>query len=335
MSAPADGRGGGAERRAAGRSKAPAAKSNMGYVRVDRQLLDWEWYKDQNTFRVFMHLILKANWKEGRFQGVEVPRGSLITSYANLASELGLTVRNVRTAIEHLKMTGEVTSTKHAKFSLFTVKNYDLYQSDDKQVTSNRQASDKQSTTIEKGKKERNKKDDLKHNVVQPENGKESIWSAEDVQFFVFDESMLESDDADQEEVGYIDFPEEETKDFPGKPVGEVIDHLNQMTGKKFRKNSKEIRKHILRKMDEGYTLDDFKNVINKKTAAWKGTKMEQFLRPSTLFGDHFEEYLNEREVGVVNELPPGGSSRQGTRFSNFTQRQQDFEDLEKKLLGL
>ena len=127
----------------------------MDYVKISRKILEWEWYTDANTKVLFLHILLKANWKDGRFQGVEVPRGSFVTSLQNLAAETGLTVRNVRTALKHLENTGEVTSNRHVKFSVITVKNYDRYQSGDTQATVNRQASDSQVTTIEEGKKER------------------------------------------------------------------------------------------------------------------------------------------------------------------------------------
>ena len=126
----------------------------MDYVKISRKILEWEWYTDANTKVLFLHILLKANWKDGRFQGVEVPRGSFVTSLQNLAAETGLTVRNVRTALKHLENTGEVTSNRHAKFSVITVKNYDRYQSGVTQVTVNRQV-----TTIEEGKNQTKEED--------------------------------------------------------------------------------------------------------------------------------------------------------------------------------
>ena len=95
----------------------------MDYVKISRKILEWEWYKDVNTKVVFFHILLKANWKNGRFQGMEIPRGSFVTSYQSLAEETGLTVMNVRTAIKHLKLTQEITVSQHSKFSVITVKN--------------------------------------------------------------------------------------------------------------------------------------------------------------------------------------------------------------------
>ena len=90
---------------------------------------------------------------------MEIPRGSFVTSYQALAEETGLTVMNVRTAIKHLKLTQEITVSQHSKFSVITVKNYDAYQTANKvannQLTGNQQATNRQLTTIEEGKKER------------------------------------------------------------------------------------------------------------------------------------------------------------------------------------
>lgn len=128
----------------------------VGHIKLDRKILEWEWYSDVNTCRLFTHLLLKANWKDGRFQGNDIPRGSLVTSYNTLAEETGLTVRNVRTALKHLKSTGEVTITRHSKYSVISIKNYCLYQSTDtqanNQLTVNRQSTDSQVTTIEEKK---------------------------------------------------------------------------------------------------------------------------------------------------------------------------------------
>ena len=137
----------------------------MGHIKIDRKILEWEWYSDINTCRLFMHMLLKVNWKDGRFQGITVPRGSMVTSYQTLAAETGLSVRNVRTALEHLKSTGEVTVNRQAKFSVVTIKNYCQYQSGDtvtdNQVTVNRQTTDSQLTTIEEEKEVKKKKENI------------------------------------------------------------------------------------------------------------------------------------------------------------------------------
>ena len=75
-----------------------------------------------------------------------------------------------------------------------------------------------------------------------------------------------------------------------------VIDYLNEKTNRtgreKYNSNSKEIRKYIKARQNEGYTLEDFKQVIDNMTVAWIGTEWEQYLRPRTLFSNKFEDYL-------------------------------------------
>lgn len=131
------------------------------YIKISRTILEWGWYGDINTKVLFLHMLLKANWKDGNFKGTTVPRGSLVSSIKKLSDETSLSEREIRTAISHLKMTGEVTSKSYNKYTVFTVKNYDLYQSsdtqNDRQSTSKRHTNDIQTTTIEEGKKGKRK----------------------------------------------------------------------------------------------------------------------------------------------------------------------------------
>ena len=130
---------------------------NNGYIKLDRKILKWEWYKNINTKIVFIHLLLKANWEEGRFEGEVIPRGSLVASINHIAFEIGLTDNEVRRAIKHLKLTNEITSKGTSRFTVFTIKNYNKYQSinerDDEQLTSESQTINERLTTIEEVKK--------------------------------------------------------------------------------------------------------------------------------------------------------------------------------------
>lgn len=72
-----------------------------------------------------------------------------------------------------------------------------------------------------------------------------------------------------------------------------VISRLNEKAGTSYRASSKATQGHINARLTEGYTLEDFFTVIDKKCAEWKGTNMEMYLRPETLFGSKFESYLN------------------------------------------
>lgn len=127
-----------------------------GFIKLHRKMLQWEWYTDINTKTVFLHCLFMANWKDSRFMGVDVPRGSFVSSYTQLAAQTKLSVQNVRTAINHLKSTGELTVRTTSKFSVITVINYNLYQDDNRQSnsqpTGDQQATNRHLTTIEERK---------------------------------------------------------------------------------------------------------------------------------------------------------------------------------------
>lgn len=135
------------------------------YIKVSRKLLDWGWYRDEHTKSLFLHCLLKANWKDGEFRGITIRRGQFATSIPKLQVELELTSNEVRTAIKHLKSTGEITVRTYSKFSVFTVVKYNSYQCEAQTETQadNIHATDKSQpinsllTTIEEGKK--NKKE--------------------------------------------------------------------------------------------------------------------------------------------------------------------------------
>ena len=93
----------------------------FGYVRLYRSLLNWEWYTDSNTKDVFIHLILTANYEPKKWRGKTIERGQRVASYASLASELKLSVKSVRTALNHLKSTGEVAILSNHEYSIITI----------------------------------------------------------------------------------------------------------------------------------------------------------------------------------------------------------------------
>ena len=160
------------------------------YIKLNRKIIGWEWYLNINVKTLFIHCLLKANWKDGKFEGKDITRGSFVTSLEKLSTETGLSVRQVRTALNHLFLTGELTSKSFSKFRIITVVKYEQYQLCDKQVdnqlTSKRQADDKQVTTIEEVKNLRTKEpknnnllnnsDELFNRPSEPDAAEESPY---------------------------------------------------------------------------------------------------------------------------------------------------------------
>lgn len=79
--------------------------------------------------------------------------------------------------------------------------------------------------------------------------------------------------------------------------IKEIVQYLNDKCGTRYRYQTKGTREHINARLKEGYTVDDFKTVIDKKFEEWHGTDMEKFLRPETLFAGKFESYLNQKST--------------------------------------
>ena len=126
-----------------------------GWIKLHRQILNWEWYSDNNAFRVFMHLLLKANHKDRRFKGIELKAGSVVTSRDILAIETGLSVRQIRTSLDKLKTTNEVTIKTSSKGTIIQVVNYGKYQIETNEATNERPTNDQQTTTNKNVKKEK------------------------------------------------------------------------------------------------------------------------------------------------------------------------------------
>ena len=88
-------------------------------------------------------------------------------------------------------------------------------------------------------------------------------------------------------------------------PYEEIVQYLNQKTGKNFKHTSKVTQRHIRARLAEGFTVSDFKQVIDKKCSDWlRDQKMKEYLRPETLFGTKFESYLNSKTTTTKQTGP-------------------------------
>lgn len=154
------------------------------------------------------------------------------------------------------------------------------------------------------------------------------------------------SSDKSSERTSYVavsDIDKEEDKEKDNNiyvPYKEIISYLNEKTGKKLRWDVKSNQKEIKARFNEGYTLDDFKTVIDKKYNEWgrKPTKeelqrgikdMRIYLRPKTLFGSNFDVYLNQEQTEKMPAKPPVSRN-----LNNFERREYDMDSLEEQLLN-
>lgn len=144
------------------------------FIKLFRKMVYWEWYTDVNTTKLFLHCLLMASWKPGRWKGMPYERGQFFTSIDSLSKETGLTVREVRTALDHLKMSNEVTSKTTNKYTVITVVSFDKYQGERQ---AKRQTSDKRATN----ERQQNKNiKNIKNNKEYKEEGLTSSEEEED-----------------------------------------------------------------------------------------------------------------------------------------------------------
>jgi biotin operon repressor len=153
-----------------------------GFVKIHRRMMMWEWYTDHITKSVFLHLIISANYEDGRFRGHEVKRGQVVTGRKELADKLSLTQQNIRTALDKLKSTSEITIKSTNRFSIITVVNYNTYndvqpginhqisQPVNQQSTNSQPTVNQQLTTSKNIRKKERKKD----NTPKPPKGDDS-----------------------------------------------------------------------------------------------------------------------------------------------------------------
>ena len=132
-----------------------------------RRFLEWEWYDQTSMVRLFLHILLKANYEDKKWHGVVIKRGQLVTSFANLSAETGLSLQVIRSCLDKLQRTGEVNKQSTSQYTIITVCKYADYQqfedaeqqTNNKQITSEQQASNKRVTNEQQQHKNIRKKE--------------------------------------------------------------------------------------------------------------------------------------------------------------------------------
>ncbi|MBI9080426.1 MAG: hypothetical protein JEY79_11880 [Pseudodesulfovibrio sp.] len=135
-----------------------------GWIKLHKKLCGWEWYRDSKTLHLFIHLLLKANYRPSKWRGHALRPGQFITGRKQLSAETGISEQSIRTSLRHLESTGEIEIEPTNRFSVVTVCNYSLYQSE--KVFGNQpdnqpinQLFNQRSNHIQEVKKLRSKKD--------------------------------------------------------------------------------------------------------------------------------------------------------------------------------
>ena len=104
---------------------------NIGFIKLYRSFTDWEWYHNNNVKVLFIHMLLSVNYEDRNWQGINICKGQFITSINNLARQTNLSIQQVRTSLNKLKCSGEISVKSTNKFTIITVNNFNKFQNAD------------------------------------------------------------------------------------------------------------------------------------------------------------------------------------------------------------
>lgn len=127
-----------------------------GWIKLHRDLVEWEWHNKPEMVALWVFLLLKANHQAQKWHGVNVDRGQVLTGLHRLNEQTGISIQTIRTCLNRLKSTGEITIKSTSRFSLITINKYDTYQIEETQSNkrtnkqTNKQLTNDQQTTNNK-----------------------------------------------------------------------------------------------------------------------------------------------------------------------------------------
>ena len=153
-----------------------------GFIVLHRKMLDWGWYTNTNTKVVFLHLLLTASFRDTTWQGIDVKRGDVITSINSLSKSLGLTPKQVRTALQHLEKTGETATRRTANFRIITILNYNFYQDVGRPWADQRQTEGRPSADRRQHRNNNNKYNNNNNKTKERAAARESSFDVDDLE---------------------------------------------------------------------------------------------------------------------------------------------------------
>lgn len=251
-----------------------------GWIKLYRQLQECPiWYSERfSKGQAWVDLLMLANHSDKRivFNGefITVKRGQYLTSMVKLSEKWKWNRKTVSSFLKLLENDKMITKVADNTKTLITIVNYGIYQSENESVgqpvTQPNGQPIGQPFTQPIGQKRGNPTD----NLLDTNKNDKNIKNEEE-----------------REEC------KEQKKDTHLSERKQIIEYLNQKIGTRYRHGSELNKKCMNARLNEGYAVEDFYTVIDKKYDEWHGTEREKYLRPETLFGNKFESYLNQNIV--------------------------------------
>ena len=251
-----------------------------GWIKLYRQLQDCPiWYGERfSKGQAWVDLLMLANHSDKKimFNGdfITIQRGQYLTSMVKLSDKWKWNRKTVSSFLKLLENDNMITKVTDNTKTLITIVNYGIYQSENESVGQPITQLNGQPTGQPYTQHIGQQRDNQTDNLLDTNKNDKNIKNEEE-----------------REE------SKNEKKDTHLSERKQIIEYLNQKLGTRYRHGSDINKKYINARLNEGYTVDDFYDVIDKKCGEWQGTEREKYLRPETLFGNKFESYLNQNIV--------------------------------------
>lgn len=257
-------------------------ETDEGYIKFFRKALESQAFQNEGLWKVWCWCLLKATHRE-RWASMTVGKGStevhlkpgqFIFGRKTASKELKMKQSTIRNRMKKLKKMRNLDMQPDSHYTIVTIINWDTYQSEDKKEDSQ---PDRQRTAI-----------------GQPEDTDKNVKNVK--------KEPKDLNTTVEPETPPTPPKKKKAKAKPnngdGIPYREIIAHLNEVTGRNYKHTGAKTRQLIIARWNDGFTLEDFKTVIDTKSGKWlRNLKMQDFLRPETLFSNKFEGYLNEAPV--------------------------------------
>lgn len=216
------------------------------FIQIHRQMLEWERYDDINTKVLFIHLLIKANWKDKKWRWINIKRWEFLTSLNSLAFETWLSVQKIRSCLDKLEITHEITKESHTTYTIIKLNKYNDYQQnntqDNKPITNEQQTNNKRVTTTNKDNKDNKER-------------KNKYWEYKNILLTLSQNNKLIKDFWEAIYLKYI----------------KILDEWIQMKGYKYKDHNLVMRKWIAK--------DTWKTEQTEPVSEYKKAKAERLAR--------------------------------------------------------
>jgi uncharacterized phage protein (TIGR02220 family) len=268
-------------------------------------------YQDAEYFKVWFEMLYRARYLQEpatkliHGQLVTIKRGEFVFGRKSWSERLGISEQRLRTLIKRLVQDNMIELVKrYNKFTIYKVVNYEKYnqQGDQHEILENQylEGDSNQQVTTKKPYKVVN------YEKYNQQDNQQEMLENQHLEGYNNQQVTTKQPPSNQQ----LTTKEESNKD---KNVYKyIVEYLNEKANKNFRPTTKKTQSLINARIREGFTLDDFKKVIDIKCSQWLDTEMEKYLRPETLFGTKFESYLNEKSK--VDKPPTPDNWRRSDR---------------------